>query len=204
MQEPLYLVELKQPLHDVAVLMLDTGLRIGEVLKLEWPDVQLTPAKDAKHGYLTIRALNAKNSKSRNIPLTDRASAILKQQTPAETGFVFHRSDGSVLYRTWLNQQHTAVRIRNALKLPQDFVLHSLRHTFGTRLGEAGADSFTIMRLMGHSTVIVSQRYVHPSPESMESAVGRLEALNDSKRREGDTKVGTAIVEVEPEEEQVA
>ena len=111
MQEPLYLVELKQPLHDVAVLMLDTGLRIGEVLKLEWPDVQLTPAKDAKHGYLTIRALNAKNSKSRNIPLTDRASAILKQQTPAETGFVFHRSDGSVLYRTWLNQQHTAVRI---------------------------------------------------------------------------------------------
>jgi integrase len=200
--EPVYLAELKQPLHDVAVLMLDTGLRIGEVLKLEWPDVQLTPAKDAKYGYLTIRALNAKNSKSRNIPLTDRASAILKQQTPTETGFVFHRADGSVLYQTWLNQQHTAVR--NALKLPEDFVLHSLRHTFGTRLGEAGADSFTIMRLMGHSTVIVSQRYVHPSPESMESAVGRLEALNDSKRREGGTKVGTVLVEAEPEDEQVA
>jgi integrase len=200
--EPVYLAALRQPLHDVAVLMLDTGLRIGEVLKLQWPYVQLAPAKDAKYGYLTIRALNAKNSKARNIPLTDRASATLRQQNPEGTGYVFHRPDGSLLYQTWLNQQHTAVR--NALKLPDDFVLHSLRHTFGTRLGEAGADSFTIMKLMGHSTVIVSQRYVHPSPESMEIAVSRLEALNATKRLEGGTKVGTVAVEVEAEEEQVA
>jgi len=62
--------------------------------------------------------------------------------------------------------------------MPDDFVLHSLRHTFGTRLGEAGADAFTIMKLMGHSTVIVSQRYVHPSPESIERAFEKLEALN--------------------------
>ena len=57
---------------------------------------------------------------------------------------------------------------------------------------------------MGHSTVIVSQRYVHPSPESMEIAVSRLEALNAAKRLEGGTKVGTVAVEVEAEEEQVA
>jgi integrase len=55
--------------------------------------------------------------------------------------------------------------------MPADFVLHSFRHTFGTRLGETGADAFTIMRLMGHSTVTVSLRYVHPSPEAMENAV---------------------------------
>jgi len=60
-------------------------------------------------------------------------------------------------------------------------VLHSLRHTFGTRLGEAGADAFTIMRLMGHSTVTVSQRHVHPSPEAVELAFGRLMALNLQK-----------------------
>jgi hypothetical protein len=47
------------------------------------------------------------------------------------------------------------------------------------------------MKLMGHSSVTVSQRYVHPSPESMENAVSRLEALNASKVREGGTKVGT-------------
>jgi integrase len=61
---------------------------------------------------------------------------------------------------------------------PEDFVLHSLRHTFLTRLGEAGADAFTIMKLAGHSSVIVSQRYVHPTPESVELAFDRLETLN--------------------------
>lgn len=57
-------------------------------------------------------------------------------------------------------------------------MLHCLRHTYGTRLGEAGADAFAIMRLMGQSSVTVSQRYVHPTPEALERAVERLEALN--------------------------
>jgi site-specific recombinase XerD len=56
-----------------------------------------------------------------------------------------------------------------------------LRHTFGTRLGESGADPFTIMRLMGHFTVTVSQRYVHPSPAAVELAYERLMALNRQK-----------------------
>ena len=43
-----------------------------------------------------------------------------------------------------------------------DFVLHSLRHTMLTRLGESGVDAFTIMRIAGHSSVVVSQRYVTP------------------------------------------
>ncbi|MGD1073442.1 MAG: tyrosine-type recombinase/integrase, partial [Bryobacteraceae bacterium] len=75
-----------------------------------------------------------------------------------------------------LGQQHA--RVRALLKMPADFVLHSLRHTFGTRLGESGADAFTIMRLMGHSTVTVSQRYVHPSPEALELAYERMTAMN--------------------------
>jgi hypothetical protein len=36
---------------------------------------------------------------------------------------------------------------------------------------------------MGHSTVVVSHRYVHPSPEFVEKAVNRLEAMNDKERR---------------------
>jgi uncharacterized protein YdeI (YjbR/CyaY-like superfamily) len=45
-------------------------------------------------------------------------------------------------------------------------------------LGEAGADAFTIMRVMGHSTVTASQKYVHPTPEAVERAFERLEAMN--------------------------
>ena len=74
--------------------------------------------------------------------------------------------------------------------MPPDFVLHSLRHTFGTRLGESGADAFTIMRLMGHSSVTVSQRYVHPSPESVERAFGRLEAPNSAELRKVGIELG--------------
>ena len=47
-------------------------------------------------------------------------------------------------------------------------------------MGEAGADAFTIMPLMGHPTVIVSQKYVHPTQESLERAFARLEAMNQT------------------------
>jgi hypothetical protein len=69
--------------------------------------------------------------------------------------------------------------MRQALKLPADAVVHSFRHTFGTRLGETGADAFTIMKVIGHSTVVVSQKYVHPTAETVERAFERLNAANE-------------------------
>ena len=51
---------------------------------------------------------------------------------------------------------------------------------------------------------MVSQRYVHPSPESMENAMSRLEALNASKVRKGGTEVGTVTAAAEAPQEQVA
>ena len=99
---------------------------------------------------------------------------MLKRRKGADCeGRVFRGPDGSCLCQTWLNEQQRKIR-----ELPG---LHSLRHTFGTRLGESGADAFTIMKLMRHSTITVSQRYVHPSPESVERAVSRMEALNTGK-----------------------
>jgi integrase len=178
-QEKLYLEMAPVLLHDMGILMLDTGLRVGEAITLEWPEVHLTPAPDASLGYLKVRARHSKNSKPRNIPLTERAVAVLESRGPAKAGYVFHRDDGRPVYQTWLNQQHSDLRIR--LKMPAEFVPHSFRHTYGTRLGESGADAFTIMRLMGHSSITVSQKYVHPSPETMERAVVRLDRMNRAK-----------------------
>jgi hypothetical protein len=53
-----------------------------------------------------------------------------------------------------------------------------------SRLREAGADAFSIMRIAGHSSVAVSQRYVHPSPESLDRALERWKAMN--RRAVGD------------------
>jgi len=77
---------------------------------------------------------------------------------------------------------HLHKELRERLKLPGEFVLHFLRCTYGTRLGEAGADAFAIMRLIDHRSVTVSQRYVHPTPEALERAVERLEKLNAGVR----------------------
>ena len=151
--------------------LIDTGLRVGEALKLEWLSVNLRELP----GHVTVRRGHAKSGKSRVVPLTPRARAILEAIPKRDrTGLVFRNADRSPLYHTWLDQQHAAVR--RALKFPDDFVLHSLRHTFGTRLGETGADAFTIMRLMGHSSITVSQRYVHPTSDAMKAAIERLGA----------------------------
>ena len=88
-----------------------------------------------------------------------------------------------------LDHQHGVVR--DHFRLPEDFVIHLLRHTYGTRLGEARADALEIMRLMGHSSVTVSQQYVHSSPRALESAVRRLEMLNqkaDGSHPKGETQ----------------
>ena len=175
-QESVYFAACPNPLADVALLLLDTGLRLGEALSLEWDQVKLEPAQGAKFGHLTVLSGKAKSKKSRNVPLSQRSVAMLKNHGPAAKGYVFHRADGSPWPNSHLGQQHA--RVRALLKMPSDFVLHSLRHTFGTRLGESGADAFTIMRLMGHSTVTVSQRYVHPSPEALELAYERMTAMN--------------------------
>jgi site-specific recombinase XerD len=71
------------------------------------------------------------------------------------------------------------------MKLPDDCVVHSTRHTFCTRLGESGYDAFTIMRLAGNSNIVISQKYVHPTPALLENAIGRLTELN-TKREEQD------------------
>jgi integrase len=182
-QETAYLDAAPQPLADISLLILDTGLRVGEVVALEWPNVHTEPAGKAKFGYVHVRDGKSANSR-RNVPLTVRVRAMLVRRRSGSVSFrVFTGAGGLPLLVSSLDHQHKTLRAK--LNLTGEFVLHSLRHTYGTRLGEAGADAFTIMRLMGHSSVTVSQRYVHPTPEALERAVERLEALNRSAERSG-------------------
>jgi integrase len=176
-EEPAYLDAAPQPLRDFALLDLDTGLRVSEALNLEWAEVYLEPADGAKFGYIKIREGKTKNAR-RNVPLTERARLMLKsRKAQSHSTWVFAEgADGPILVTSL---DHLHAEVRKGLNMPSEFVLHSLRHTYGTRLGEGGADAFTIMRLMGHSSVTVSQRYVHPTPEALERAVERLQVLNE-------------------------
>lgn len=175
-QERDYLKAASQPLHDVALLLLNSGLRVGEALALEWRDVHLEPANGARYGYLHIRDGKTKYAR-RNVSLTASVKEmLLNRSLESKSSLVFPGETSKPFLVTSLDHQH--VKVRRLLQMPKDFVIHSLRHTMLTRLGEAGADAFTIMRVAGHSSVTVSQRYIHPTPEGLERAFERLEDMN--------------------------
>src|SRR5205085_7469362 len=58
------------------------------------------------------------------------------------------------------------------------FRLYDFRHTFGSRSAMAGVDLPTLKELMGHSTITMTMRYVHPTPEHKREAVRKLERFN--------------------------
>ncbi len=179
-----YLAKCPEPLRAIAQFGIETGLRIGEVLALRWPDVSLDPVGAAGRGFVRVRQGKSQNAK-RTVPLTAGARDVLMAQGRiSKSEFVFVREDGvRPVSRFRVAHQHT--RVRNDLNMASGFVIHSFRHTMLTRLGEAGVDAFTIMRIAGHSTIVVSQRYVHPVPETIERAIDRLEAMPVEQQKAG-------------------
>lgn len=174
-EEP-YLSAASKSLRDIAILILDTGLRAGEALSLEWENVHFDPLKGAKLGFVHVGKGKSKNAK-RNLSITNRVRQMLEERfKDHKTEWVFPAPDGTPMLVSSLDHLHNEVR--ETLKLNPEFVIHSLRHTFLTRLGESGADAFTIMKLAGHSSITMAQRYVHPTPEAMERAMERLDSMN--------------------------
>jgi integrase len=132
--------------------------------------------REAKFGYLHVREGKSKNA-NRNVPLTSRLHEMLRARAKESRSiWVFPGDDPASPILTSLDHMHS--KVRKTLTFSNQFVLHSLRHTMLTRLGEVGIEAFTIMRIAGHSSVTISQRYVHPTPEAVETAFHRLEEHN--------------------------
>ena len=119
--------------------------------------------------------------RARSVNLTSCVAAMLQlRRHDFTSAFVFAAGIKPLLPSPLA---HMHIRVRGRLKLPAEFVLYSLRHTALTRLGENGADAFTIMRIAGHSSVTTSQRYVHPSSETVGLAIARLDTSNQQALR---------------------
>lgn len=144
------------------VCALDTGIRQGEMLALDWRYVDLANGKITMHGSTT------KAKKTRVIPMTPRVRQVLTDwriQTGG-TGLVFQIGASSLGAR-WraLCAEAGIVGVR----------WHDLRHTFGTRLAMRGVPSVVIMRLMGHSSLKITERYLHALDTSLVDAIAQLE-----------------------------
>lgn len=189
--EKIYLVNSDDTLRDFAILALDTGVRETEGVSLEWDsNVFFEPLEGARFGHIFITESKSRYGR-RRLPMTPRVRSMLKNRRRfyPDDKYVFPspRKAGCHLLVSSLDHRHHKLRAElldgdDKPLLPTEFVLHSLRHTFGTRLGESGADAFSIMKIMGHSSVTVSQKYVHPTPANLEIAFERMNAMNEILR----------------------
>ena len=190
-----YLDACPEFLRNWATLAIETGLRRKELLSLKWADVHFEPVGKARCGYVHVAGTKSRNSK-RNLPLTVTARIVLERQRQiSQCDYVFVLDTDATRMSSVSAINHCHERVRDVLGFPKEFVLHSLRHTFGTRLGENSVDVFAVMKLMGHSSITVSQRYVHPTPEIMENAILAQECASaeflDENREELPTKSPT-------------
>lgn len=71
--------------------------------------------------------------------------------------------------------------IRRAVNIAniKDFRFHDLRHTAATRMADAGADAFTLMKILGHSDIRMTSRYTHATDAALHRAVTNLDANSD-------------------------
>ncbi|HYA42215.1 MAG TPA: tyrosine-type recombinase/integrase [Syntrophobacteraceae bacterium] len=160
-----------------------TGLRRGELFKLQWQDI------DFDRRMVTLR--DPKGGKTETIPLSEQAlkaieglrqdneqeindtedlglgsEQALKVKEDSDLKYVFPGKDGKqrVEFKLpWL-------RIRKAAGLPADFRFHGLRHNFASHLVSNGVDLYTVGKLLTHKNTSTTQRYAHLSDQAVMQA----------------------------------
>ena len=139
---------------------------------MRWENVDFTAGRNG-----SMLVTHGKTAAARRfVPMTARIRNVLYLRWEAagkpEEGWVFSAPTKSG------HVEPSSVRglHRKALKVSGvwHFVLYTFRHTFLTRLGESGCDTWTLAKIAGHSSVAISSRYVHPSEEAVLGAFERL------------------------------
>jgi len=151
-------------LRSIIIAALDTGMRRGELLNQRWEHLDLV------RGLLSVTHSKTAEGEAREIPLTRRLQALLAASANS-TGlvFTFHGQPIRAVKTAW-----KATIRRAGIRW---FRFHDLRHTFNTRLMEAGVKQEVRMALMGHSTgEDVNAIYTHVELPLKRDAIRKLEA----------------------------
>ena len=161
---------------DLCVIGIDTGMRMGEILRVE--------PRDLSNGLVSI--WQTKSNKARSVPLTTRAAEVFTRRAA--------QKPESKIFEGWshFRVRHYWDQARRHLGLMRDpqFVPHAMRHTFCSRLVQRGVDIVTVSKLAGHSNIVVTMRYAHLSPDNLVNAIRALESVKparDDNLRDNDT-----------------
>lgn len=144
----------------IVTLLLNTGLRVSELVSLDRQDVELSDRK----GVLRVRG---KGNKERVIPLNVEVRRTLVK-------YIEERSDNHPALFISNRMERISVRSVQHLFEQYGFNVHQARHTFVTGLVRAGEDISVIQSLSGHASADMVLRYSMPTEEDRERAVERL------------------------------
>ena len=149
----------------IVLLAMNTGMRRGEMLSLQWKQVDLI------NKVVTITSENSKSKKIRHIPLNGEAFNALsdwRDQTKTKK-YVFESTPG-VPFKD-IKKGFLAV-LKDADI--EGFRFHDLRHHFASKLVMAGVDLNTVRELLGHTDLKMTLRYAHLAPEHKAAAVNLI------------------------------
>jgi len=145
---------------DLFTVLADTGMRLMEAVELQSRDVDL--------GGNAIRIWKNKADIPRSVPMTGRVRAIIQPRLSQERVFLF--TTQAQVSRVW-------AYVRRELPWVADACPHTFRHTTASRLVQNGVDLYNVQRMLGHSTIRVTERYAHLAPENLQAAADALNAM---------------------------
>jgi len=155
-------------------LELATGLRRGDLISTEWQNIVIL--NDAEHGRTTyLKRVNRKTGKAVFIPLTPEAVAGIEEcrkRAIRSTRWVFVQENGNRFSLTTL-RRHFAVA-KELAGITRRLRFHDLRHSVGSRLVSRGVEITTVRDVLGHSSVVTTQRYSRPSLKARKAITSAL------------------------------
>lgn len=154
-------------LSNIVRVLLNTGMRWGELRNLEWDDIDW----NTKQIHIGIKKDWSPKGGERKIPMNDVVISIIKS-FPKRENFIFTTKTGSRVRQqgTWMAFKLACQRakIDNA-------TLHTLRHTFASHLIMAGVDLVSVSKLLGHKDISTTMIYSHLSSDHLQQAVEKLD-----------------------------
>lgn len=144
-----------------ATLLVLTGMRVSELFNLEWSDVSWDSGRER------ICVHNTKNTRKRYLPMVSQVRAILRLRHDAGLP-----PSGASSSRTF---EHYFLAARRKSGLEGRVTVHTLRHTFASRLVQKGVDIYKVSKLLGHTNIKTTQRYAHLAEADLEDAMSVLE-----------------------------